>query len=71
MDKYCGLEALSRARSGGANPRTETEPRGLGVVCTRTLWATRNAGSEWAFQASPPFAIFVSEKSELIALIPN
>ena len=64
--------SLSRAQGrGGANPRTETEPRGLGVVCTRTLWATQNAGPEWAFRASPPFAIFVSKKSELIALIPN
>ena len=62
MDKCCGQEALSRARRGGANPRTKTELRGLGLVCTRTSWATRNAGPEWAFRAKPPFAILVSEK---------
>ena len=54
--------SLSRAQ-GGANPRTKTELRGLGLVCTRTSWATRNAGPEWAFRAKP---IFVTEKSELI-----
>ena len=59
------VKRLSLARAGGggdANPRTKTEPRGLGLVCTRTSWATRNAGPEWAFRAKPPFAIFVSEK---------
>ena len=55
--------SLSRAQGGGgANPRTKTELRGLGLVCTRTSWATRNAGPKWAFRAKPPFAILVSEK---------
>ena len=66
------VKRLSLARVGwGANPRTKTELRGLGLVCTRTSWATRNAGPEWAFRAKPPFAIFVSEKKkfELIVLI--
>ena len=31
----------------------------------------RNAGPEWAFRAKPSFAIFVTEKSKLIAIIRN